>query len=119
MTGDLLTIAQAAELMGLSRRQTRRRLTALHAKHPALRLLQRPAYDGEGVNYRVSPSALRRVLLDDDAITLQDVSSRVGILEADGRVSRLRIDRLENEHNRRKSCQFSDRPTVESGTHGT
>lgn len=101
---DLLTIAQAAVLMGLSRRQARRRLTALHAKHPQLRLLHRPAYDGQGGNHWVNPRALRRVLLDDDAITLQDVSSRVGILEADTRVTRLRIDRLENENNRRKSC---------------
>jgi hypothetical protein len=101
---EYLTIAQASPLMGLSRRQARRRLTEIHALHPQLRLLHRAAYDGKGGNHWVNPRALRRVLLDDDAITLQNVSSRVGILEADTRVTRLRIDRLENEHNRRKSC---------------
>lgn len=119
MSDQFLTIAQAAVLMGLSRRQARRRLTALHAKHPQLRLLHRPAYDGEGANYRVSPTALRRILLDEDAITLQDVSERVGLVEADQRVARLRIDRLENESNRRKTSGNSDRPAVESGTLGT
>jgi hypothetical protein len=36
-------------------------------------------------------------MLDRDAITLQDVSARVGILDADLRTAKLRIDRLERE----------------------
>lgn len=94
---NFLTISQAAELMGLSRRQARFRLTRIHGQHPELRLLERAAYDGTGGNYRVNPAALRRVMLDRDAITLQDVSSRVGILDADLRTAKLRIDRLERE----------------------
>lgn len=102
---DFLTISQAAALMGLSRRQARFRLTRLHASHPELRLLERAAYDGTGGNHRVNPAALRRVLLDADAVTLQDVSSRVGIMDADLRTAKLRIDRLENETFRQKRSQ--------------
>jgi hypothetical protein len=111
-----LTIAQAAELMGLSRRQARRRLTAIHATHSHLRLLERPAHDGCRVNYRVNPAALRRILLDDDAVTLQDVSERVGFLESDVRSLQIRTGRLENESIQRKRCCKSDPVNWRNGT---
>lgn len=55
----LLTIAQAAVMMGRSRRQTRRILTRINAERPGLGLLQRVA----GCRpYGVNPYALRWVM---------------------------------------------------------
>jgi len=97
MSGATLAMGAAAELMGLSRWQARKRLIKINRQHPQLRLLQRAAYDGTAGNYQVLASALRRILLDEDAISLQEVDSRVGFAESDIRGLQARVGRLENK----------------------
>ena len=97
MTGQTISIPQAAGLMGLSRTQAWRRLVRLNRKYPQLRILQRAAYDGTAGKHMVSVASLRRILLDEDALTLADVSGRVGFVESDIRSLQSRVGRLENE----------------------
>lgn len=99
-----VTIAQAAELMGLSRRQARRRLVALHAAHPSLGLLERPSYDGGRAVHRVNARSLRRILLNDDHVAVQDISQRVGLLESDRATMQARIGRVEKTLFQQDTC---------------
>ncbi len=100
----LLTIPQAAALMGLGRVQAWRRLTSINGRYPELRILHRCGNDGRRAVYLVSPGALRRLLLDDDAIVIGDIASRVGILEADARITDARLAHLERCQPSRKQA---------------
>jgi hypothetical protein len=99
-----LTIVQASALLGLEYRQGHRLLTAVHAKHPGLRLLFRPGYKGTGGNYDVNPHALRRLMLDDEGMLLNDTVQRVGYLESDLRSITIRVGGLEKSTKGQKAC---------------
>lgn len=101
-----ISVPQAAALMGISRSQAWRRLVTINRKYPNLRLLQRAAFDGTSGKYRVLTSAFRRILLDEESMTLAEVSERVGFIEADVRSLQARVGRLENSRYQQKICRI-------------
>jgi hypothetical protein len=98
---QFLTVSQAAPLMRLSRRQALRRLVELHRASPALGLLSRACHGGFRGVYRVSAKALARILSGEGQDELQDLSSRVGLLESDRATMQARIGLLEKKISQR------------------
>src|SRR5512138_3668090 len=92
-----LTLAQAAELMGVSRSHARRILTRRHHQNPALGILQRPTGAPEG-HIVVNPRALRALLVSGTASDLDDMSQRVGLLESDIASLQVRMARVEKKN---------------------
>jgi hypothetical protein len=99
-----LTIAQAAEAMGLSRRQARRRLHELHQAHQSAGILHRlPGARG----WEVSPRGLGLVLSGELEARAEEVAQRVTFLESDMRSVQYRIGRLEDSTNPQKTSRRS------------
>lgn len=114
----LLTVAQAAPLMGLSRRQARRRLVELHAQDPGANLLLRAAQGSQVGWWRVDACALRRVLLGEQS-AVADLRNRVGFLESDVRGLGHRIGHVEKIAIQQKSCQKASENGRPNGTDGS
>ena len=91
-----LTIVAAAELMGVKQRWARDLLLRRHTQHPELGLLTRPSGSPRG-NYRVDARALREIIRGGAIETIEDLTSRVGMLEADAAVTKARIARVERK----------------------
>lgn len=97
---DGLTVAQAAPLMGLSRRRTRERLIQLDRQFPNRGLLRRPG--GPLGNILVNPVALRQIILGQFHGEREDVLERVGLVESDIAVLQARVRRVELAVSERK-----------------
>jgi hypothetical protein len=104
-----LTVAQAAELMGLSRRHARKRLVWLDEAHPARGLLHRPSGSPVG-HLEVNPQALRQILLGQFHDETEDLSVRVGLAESDISTLQNRMRRVEIATEKQKRCSDSVRP---------
>jgi len=91
-----LTILAAAELMGVKRDWARVLLTRRHSKHPERGLLSRPPGSPRG-NIMVDARALRDILRRGSTEAIEELTSRVGILEADLSTTCGRIKRIERK----------------------
>jgi hypothetical protein len=100
-----LTIAQAAEAMGLSRRQALERLVRHHQKHPSAGILHRIPGTRR---WEVSPRGLGLVVSGEIETWAEEVARRVAFLESDMRSVQYRIGRIEESSIQQKTCRHGD-----------
>lgn len=91
-----LTLVAAAELMGVKQCWARRLLIRRHKKNPELGLLSRPSGSPRG-RYRVDAKGLREILRGGAVEAIEDLKSRVGMLESDAETMRIRVRRIEKK----------------------
>jgi len=91
-----LTLVAAAELMGVKSSWARDLLTRRHKQHPELGLLSRPPGSPRG-NYIVDARGLREIMRGGAVEAIEDLKSRVGMLESDAETMRIRVRRIERK----------------------
>jgi hypothetical protein len=104
MSAAAVTVAVAAEFMGLSRRHARKRLVWLHQQHPEKGLLRRPSGCAEG-HIEVNPYQLRLVVLGEFCDEQAELSLRVGLVESDITTLKTRLDRINTRLSQLKNSQ--------------
>lgn len=91
-----ITIKDAADLMGIKQRWARDLLHRRHKQCPELGLLSRPSGSPRG-DLRVDAKALREIMRGGTVQTIEDLTSRVGMIESDISTIQARVRRVERK----------------------